>query len=181
MKYLNTPRKLTVALKVVFIALVASGTCAPMSMALAEGFDTFSDQQRLENQVVVAAGNIGKRMSATSYSNDISYFDRQKQTVFQIGRFCFKSTEAFEDISGKAGLVLLDQYSQASVAVVTESISTIKIKMMSVAVFDCASLTMQEGKQLQNQLQQQLEVLKQQRAALDQMLKDQRAATKKAP
>lgn len=181
MKYLNKLRKPTIAPKVILLALVASGACSLTSKALAEGFDTFSDQQRLENQVIIASGNIGKRMSAASSSSDTSYFDRQKQTVFEIGRFCFKSSDAFEDISGKAGLLLLDKYSHSSVAVVTESISTIKIKMTGVTVMDCASLTIQEGKQLQNQLQQQLEALKQQRAAFDQMIKDQRAATKKTP
>ena len=181
MKHLNTHTNLTLGLRVFRFVLPISVACAFGSTAMADGFDTFGDQQRLENQVIVASGNIGKRTSVASYSNDLSYFDRQKQTVYEIGRFCFKSSDSYEDVSGKAGLLLLDQFSNASIAVITESISSIKIKMTAVNVLDCASLTMQEGNRLQKQLQQQMETLKQQRAILDQMIKDQRAAAKKTP
>ena len=181
MKHLDTFTKSALGSRVLRFALATSVACALASNALAEGFDTFGDQQRLENQVIIASGNIGKRTTAASFSNDLSYFDRQKQTVFEIGRFCFKSSDSFEDISGKAGLLLVDQFSNTSIAVITESISSIKIKMAVVSVLDCASLAMQEGNRIQKQLQQQLETLKQQRAILDQMIKDQRAAAKKAP
>jgi hypothetical protein len=161
--------------------MATSAACALNSNALAEGFDTFGDQLRLENLIIIQSGNIGERSRAASYSNDTSYFDRQKQTVFEIGQFCFKSSGSFEDISGKAGLLLLDQFSNASIGVITTSISSIKIKMTGVIVLDCASLTLQEGKQTQKRLQQQLEILKQQQTVLDQMIKAQRAAAKKAP
>jgi hypothetical protein len=178
MKYLSKITMSVLGLKAIHIALATS---ALATNASAEGFDTFGDQQRLENQVIIASGNIGKRTSAASYSNDTSYFDRQRQTVFDIGRFCFKGSDSFEDISGKAGLLLVDQFSNASVAVITDSISSIKIKMTGVIVLDCSSLTMQEGNKFQKQLQQQMEILKQQRATLDQLIKEQRTATKKTP
>lgn len=188
MKHLNTLTLWALGLRALHFALATSAACAFGSNALAEGFDTFGDQQRLENQAIIASGNIGKRMSAASYSNDLSYSDREKQTVFEIGRFCFKPADIYEDISGKAGLLLVDQYSHTSIAVITESISTTRIKMTAVSVLDCLSLSMQEsnriqqeGNRVQKQLQQQLETLKRQQAILDQMLKDQRAAAKKAP
>lgn len=178
MKYLSTLTKSALSLKVLHFALA---TFALVTNALAEGFDTFGDQQRLENQVIIASGNIGKRTSVASYSNNMSYFDSQTQTVFDIGRFCFKAPDSYEDISGKAGVLLVDQFSSASVAVITESILSIKIKMTRVVVLDCASLAIQDGNRVQKQLQLQLDILKQQRATLDQLIKEQRAAAKKAP
>jgi hypothetical protein len=181
MQHLNTSKMWALGSRVLHFALATFAVSALVSNARADGFDTFGDQQRLENQIIITSGNIGKRTSVAGYSNDLSYSDRQKQAVFEIGRFCFKSSDSFEDISGKAGLLLVDQFSNASIAVITDSISSIKIKLTSVTVYDCASLTMQESNRLQKQLQQQLESLKQQQAILDQMIKAQRAAAKKAP
>jgi len=168
------------------LAIFASFTL--MQNALADGFDSFGDQQLLENQVIITSGNISKRTSIGSYSNDLSYFDRQKLTIFEIRRFCFKSSGSFEDISGKAGILLVDQFSNTSIAVITESISSIKVKLTPVIVYDCISLSLQGINQVQQQMQQQteslkqqIESLKQQRAILDQMLKEQRAASKKTP
>ena len=163
--------------KMLLFVLVTLGIFVTTSKAIAGGFDTFSDQQRLENQMIIATGNIGKQTTFTDTSN----LNIQKQTVFEIGRFCFKSSDSFEDISGKAGLLLLDQFSSASIGLITESISSIKIKLIRVTVLDCASLALQESKRLQSQFLQQMEILKQQKAALDQMLKDQRSTTKKTP
>ena len=181
MKHLNTLAKSALGLRVSHFGLAMTVAYALGPNALAGGFDTLGDQQRLENQVIITSGNIERRTSAASYSNDLSNFDRQKQTIFEIGRFCFKSSDSFEDISGKAGLLLVDQFSNASIAVITDSISSIKVKLTPVTVYDCAGLTMQEGSRLQKQLQQQMETWKQQRAILDQMIKDQRATSKKSP
>ena len=127
MSYPITLAKPTTNARVARYALVVFGICASTSTASAEGFDTFGDQQRLENQAIIATGNIGKRASPANLSSESSYLDRQKQTVFEIGRFCFKSSDSYEDVSGKAGLLLVDQFSKASVGVITESISSIKI------------------------------------------------------
>ena len=136
----------------VFFVLVVLWVCSPSTNVWAEGFDTFGDQQRLENEAIIAAGNIGKRTGLTSYSSDLSNFDRQKQAIYEIGRYCFKSSDSFEDISGKAGLLLVDQYSKASIGVITNSISSIKVKLTGVQILDCVSLSTLERKQLQNQL-----------------------------
>ena len=181
---MNTPHTLMQSIfagKDAVFVLFVLWVCSSLTNVWAEGFDTFGDQQRLENQAIIAAGNIGKRTSLTAYSSDTSYFDRQKQTIYEIGRYCFKSSDSYEDISGKAGLLLVDQFSNTSIGVVTDSISSIKVKLTGVQVLDCVSLSMQESKRLQNQLNQQLEALKQQRALLDQMLKNQRPAPKKTP
>jgi len=184
MTHSKTLKMPALKLKMVHFVLAIFASYAFGANAIAGGFDTYGDQQRLENQVIITSGNVSTRSSVSNtsnYSMDLSYFDRQKQTVFEIGRFCFKISDSFEDISGKAGLLLVDQFSNTSIAVITESISSIKIKFISVIVYDCISLTMQESNRYQKQLQQDLEMLKQQRAILDQMMKSQRATSKKAP
>ena len=148
----HTIKRLIFAARGAFFVLFVLWVCSPLTNVWAEGFDTFGDQQRLDNQAIIAAGNIGKRTSLTAYSSDLSYFDRQKQTIYEIGRYCFKSSDSYEDISGKAGLLLVDQYSNASIGVITDSISSIKIKLTGVQILDCVSLSTLERKQLQNQL-----------------------------
>lgn len=168
-------------MKVLQFALVMFGICAFVSTASADGFDTFGDHKQLENKAVIASGKISKRTSFASYSNELSYSESQKQPVFEIGRFCFKNLELFEDLSGKAGLLLADQFTNASIALITASISSIKIKIATVEVLDCEALAMQESSSTKKHFQQQAETLKQQQAILEKMKKAQRAGAKKSP
>lgn len=111
---------------------------------------------------------------------DIPRFDHQRQTVFEIDRFCFKSLDPTEDITGKAALLLMDKFSSTSIAAIATSLQSIRVKMISVEVLDCTGIANQEFNRSLERLQQQTEVLKQQQAIFDQMMKAQRDAAKKS-
>lgn len=155
--------------------------CSLTVKANADGFDTFGDQQRLEGQVVIASGNISRRTGSSVNTNDIFNADRYRSITYDMGRYCFKGADSDEDLSGKAGLLMLDQFSNAAIGILSPSTSSIKVKLMTVILFDCMTLAIRENNKKLDQLEQQLEILKQQRALLDQMLKNQKPATKKSP
>jgi hypothetical protein len=162
----------------VFITYAA---CIVITGAAAQGFDTFSSPQQLTNQAIIAVGNIGERPRLIDNSSSTSSFSRQQQTVYEIGMFCFYRFSSLDEIAGKAGLLLVDKSSNVSIGVISNIHSLIKVKSESITLLDCASLGMQERKQIERQLEEQLEVLKRQREIFEQMRKNQQQSTKVKP
>lgn len=184
MKYLEYLRLSAFPYRAASIAL-AIAAFAVMTNASAEGFDTLSHPEKMADQAIIVAGNIGKRQRMTDYSKSNSILISQQNVIYEIGQYCF-SLNSLDDISGKAGMLMVDRFSNPSIALISSLVS-IKISV-EVTLFDCISLMMQEQKQISSQADRQLETfktqletLKTQRELLDKMQKNQRQLTKPKP
>lgn len=120
--------------------------------ANAEGFDIFSEHQRLNDQVIIATGNIAKLLRVSVDSTPSQYSSLTKPEVYQIGTWCFSSAETLE---GKAGLLLVDRSQSVSIAVLTTQINSIKVSFLPTALISCSMLQQQDMSNLLNQLEQQ--------------------------
>lgn len=141
---------LLVSVRLLFFVIL----CASSINANAEGFDMFGEHQKLVNQTIVESG-------------DITEFSRRSQetVVYQIGQSCFVSSE---NLSRKAGLLLVNQYSNVSIVTFSPEISSIKTAIYSVTLLGCVQVIKQfreniqrdfENRQLdRNRLQRQMEI-----------------------
>jgi arginine decarboxylase-like protein len=142
----------------------------------AEGFDVFGDHQKLPNQTIVASGNISEfSRGFTSLGAGTT-----QEVVYQVGQFCFASSE---DISGKAGLLLIDQFSTISVATFSSSITSIKVNVSSATLLDCVQVIKRDTENIQrdfNRLQQQIEIDQKKNKAMIELLKKQQQSLKRS-
>ena len=142
--------------------------------ARAEGFDVFSEHQRLNDQVVIASGNIAKFTRVSIDSSPSPYPSLTRPAVYQIGTWCFSSSE---NIDGKAGLLLVDRGQSVSVAVLTTQISTIKLSFLPTTLLSCSALQQQDSKALLNQLEAQRKQVEALMQSLRQQQQNQRKGT----
>lgn len=144
----------------------------------AEEFDMFGDHQKLANQTIVASGNIREFFRGSGSLGSLPPLGSQKEVVYQVGQFCFASSE---DISGKAGLLLVDQYSTISVATFSTSITSIKVAISSVTLLDCVQVIRRNSENMQqdfNRRQQQMEMDQKKIKAMIESLKKQSQSLK---
>lgn len=120
--------------------------------ASAEGFDNFSEHQKLNDQVVIATGNISKLMRVSVDTNPSPFPSSTKPEIYQLGTVCFSSTERLE---GKAGLLLVDRIQSVSIAVLSTQINSIKVLVQPTTLLNCSMLQQQDMINIQNQLELQ--------------------------
>lgn len=157
------------------IVLIGIAGFIAVPNAMADGFDRFGSQiDKLSDQAILVAGNISKRLQYIDYLNNNSGLNSQKKEIYEIGGYCFSSNTS-SDISEKAGMLLVDRFSIPSIAVMSYSISSIKVDVSGITILDCISLSRQEQAQFSDQLKHQLEALKMKRELLDQMLKNRQS------
>ncbi|MFA6016393.1 MAG: hypothetical protein WC742_15145 [Gallionellaceae bacterium] len=152
--------------------------CVASCIAKAEGFDTFGDHQKLADQTIVASGNISSFYFGSGSLGTLPLFGSQKAAVYQVGQFCFASSE---DNSGKAGLLLVDQNSSVSVATFSTNISSIKVNIFNVAILDCVQLLKRASENIQqdfNDRQAQREIELNKMKAIVEALKKQQGSLK---
>ena len=149
--------------------------CVASGSTKAEGFDTFGDHQKLENQTIVASGNISSFYFGSGSQGTQSLLGSQREAVYQVGQFCFASSQ---DNSGKAGLLLVDQNSNVSVATFSTNISSIKVTIFNVTILDCVQLIKRASENFQqdfNDRQAQREIeLNKMKAIVEALKKQQR-------
>lgn len=153
-----------------FVVLCATGVGAK-----AEGFETFGGHQKLTDQTIIASGNISEFSRGSVSSSDLSPLGRQKGVVYQVDQFCFTSPE---DISDKAGLLLIDKYSTISIATFSTSISSIKVNVTNVTLLDCVEVIKRDNENFHrdaNLALQQLEMQRKNNEALIELLKKQQS------
>lgn len=145
-------------------ALLSAGfICA----ANADGFEMFSSPEQLEGKAILKAGNISRMASFSA--EPIGLLGRGEIT-YQLGLYCFRVGRG-DDLTNKAGLLLVDQAGTPSLAVVSDSISSIKVAVQPVALYDCQALIRQKIQQQTDDLNRQMEAIKQQHELNEQLIK----------
>lgn len=146
--------------------VVALALSALPPMAHSEGFDTFTQLDKLEGKAIVKADNI-RQLTMVNLNTPDPYAARPPKW-YQLGQYCFKSA-GLEELNGKAGLILVDQLGILSVAVITESIGSVKVTTQQISAYDCAALMRQQAQDMNEDLNRQIEALKRQREAIEKL------------
>ena len=149
--------------------------------ANAEGFDSSSDQNKLTDQTIVAAGNIEDYSRAIGSSDTMPPIGLPRQVVYRVAQFCFTS---LEDLSGKAGLLLIDKYSTVTVATFSTSLSSIKVNSSRVTLLDCRQVLARDWENFQmnaKRLQEEIELQRKQNEAMIELLKKLQRSSKPSP
>ena len=165
---INFPLNFIATLLVLFVLL-----CSICIGANADGFEMLDDSQKLADQTIVASGNITK-FSSESMSLD-GLPSHNNQIVYQVGQSCFSS---FENISDKAGLLLIDKYSIVSIAVLSISITSIKVNIARVTLLDCIEVLKRNNESFNqdaNIALQQIGLQRKNNEALIELLKKQQS------
>lgn len=141
----------------------------------AEVFETSSDYEKLTNQTIIASGNIAEfsRESEPLYSR--LSLDRKKEIVYRVSHFCFAS---IEDISNKAGLLLIDKYSTVSIAILSTPYSSINVSITNVTLLDCEEVIKRESENIEQDFknfQQEVEMQRKKNEAMIELLKKQQS------
>lgn len=125
----------------------------------ADSFDTFGDHEKLRGLVVLAAGNIST-FSSSQFS-ETDPLQPRKPLVYKIDNFCFglgaPSFLLDSDLSGKAALLMIDQFKNASLAQLSGSISQVKVSVKPITLYDCGATLQRQGNDLKRQLELQLQ------------------------
>jgi hypothetical protein len=112
----------------------------PSTPCLADLFDTFDDHEKLQDQVILAVGNVSDISFPSLASTNPLALDNQlgmKPSVHKIGQYCFVYDEP---ISGNAYMLLADRSNSVSIAALSSDISSVKIKIQPVILVDYGQL-----------------------------------------
>ncbi|MGQ2966786.1 hypothetical protein [Methylophilus sp.] len=123
----------------------------------AEGFETFSYHEKLNNNLIIAVGGINKIPLRFSESQP---YEITNDHYYRIGSKCFSS---IFDMPNKPGALLIDQYSNINIGVFDNSVLGIKVEYQPVTLIDCqevADLRMEVLRKEQSSTQRQLELEK---------------------
>lgn len=134
----------------------------------------FSEHEKLNDQAIIASGNIGKLARVSSDTNSSGNSSFTHTEIYQIGNWCFSSDAG---LAGKAGLLLVDRGRSVSVGVLTMQISGIKVLVRPTTLLDCSALQQEDFKTLMNQIEAQ----RKQTEALIQSLRRQQQNQRKSP
>ena len=101
-----------------------------------QSFDNSSDQQKLEQKTIIAAGNVTARLHALP--GESLTLSARRDVTYEIGRHCFSS---IENASGKAGFLVIDQIGEVTLGILSASGSSIKIGAYPVTLLDCLAVS----------------------------------------
>ena len=146
--------------------------------ANAEGFDFFSEHQKLNDQLVIASGNISKLTRVSASSTPTQYSSQPKSEVYQLDNWCFSSAESLE---GKAGFLLVDRSQSVSVSIITTQIGTIKLSLLPTTLLSCSQVQLQDLKKLMNQAEEQRKQAEALMQSIRQQQQQQLKQNKKTP
>lgn len=120
--------------------------------ATASEFDTFSEHAKLVDQQILAVGDIAIMERPSAQPESDYRFGLYRLKLYQLGRFCFASSD---NLKGKAGLLLVDRSSTLSVATISSAISGIMVYINAVTNMDCESIRQQDAQQTLDKIDNQ--------------------------
>ncbi|MCP5161211.1 MAG: hypothetical protein H7A00_06035 [Hahellaceae bacterium] len=135
------------------------------TLAFGGGWDTFGKHGELKDYVIAEVGDLSaiNPPVGTNWGVDL----------FKINARCiaFSSYNKPSLYSSKAALLLVKSPSTVKLAVFEDSISSIKVELYSIEVYECpyGSAVSESAEILQQKLKEQLEVLKKQQQQLEEL------------
>lgn len=117
--------------------------------ATASAFDTFSEQTKLVDQQILAAGEISLMQRTGTQSGTHFSLGLSRPKLYQLGRYCFVSSDNLEN---KAGLLLVNASSTVSVATIASEISGLMVQVSEVTNVDCNAIRQQDTQQALDQI-----------------------------
>lgn len=145
-----------------------------------DGFTFQDDHDKLVNNAIIAIGTISKYLKLPASDDDTS--NTQKQTVYQLGEYCFipnYETVGFLDhnsLDGDAAMLLVDAQSNASVGILSDDFgtSTVKVRTHDVELVGCTAIsrayvtsTNADLKKMQLENEERVKALKSEQKLLD--------------
>ena len=147
---------------------------------MADGFETYGDQRNLTAHTIIAVDNVSEFSRPRSSLNDPYSFRSKQEAIYKLGQYCFSSPD---EISGQAGLLLIDKFGNVSLVVLAASTSQVKVKVSSVLLLNCIQVIQRDNETFQhdaNRLEQQIEMQRKQNEMMIDLLKRQQQQLKRS-
>lgn len=100
------------------------------SSAVADGWGTFSDYEKLKGQEIVDVGEIEKLSPPVNTKWNVD--------LYKVGLTCFSVGYLYNSWSNsKASLILVDKYKTPKLGIIESSIGSINVKIHDITVYEC--------------------------------------------